>query len=90
MPLYTVQHACPLSLSQKDELALALTHIHSTKFTTPKNFVNVALPRRLASRHLHRRSQGNREPYPSQCSCWALTHTGALERLVQRGGEGLV
>ena len=42
MPLYTVQHACPLSLSQKDELAVALTQIHSTKFTTPKNFVNVS------------------------------------------------
>ena len=42
MPLYTVQHACPLSISQKDELALALTTIHSTKFTTPKNFVNVS------------------------------------------------
>jgi phenylpyruvate tautomerase PptA (4-oxalocrotonate tautomerase family) len=42
MPLYTVQHACPLSLSQKDELAMALTLIHSNKFTTPKNFVNVS------------------------------------------------
>jgi phenylpyruvate tautomerase PptA (4-oxalocrotonate tautomerase family) len=42
MPLYAVEHACPLSLSQKDELALALTHIHSNKFTTPKNFVNVS------------------------------------------------
>jgi phenylpyruvate tautomerase PptA (4-oxalocrotonate tautomerase family) len=42
MPLYTVQHACPLSISQKDQLALALTTIHSTKFTTPKNFVNVS------------------------------------------------
>lgn len=42
MPLYEVQHAIPLAISQKDELAQALTQIHSTKFTTPKNFVNVS------------------------------------------------
>ena len=41
MPLYEVSHAIPLSISQKDELALVLTLIHSEKFTTPKNFVNV-------------------------------------------------
>lgn len=41
MPLYTVQHACPLSISQKDELAMAITQLHSGTFSTPKNFVNV-------------------------------------------------
>ena len=42
MPIYEVQHACPLSISQKDELASAITHIHSQLFTTAKLFVNVS------------------------------------------------
>lgn len=41
MPLYEIQHICPLTPSQQDDLALAITRIHSTKFTTPKMFVNV-------------------------------------------------
>lgn len=42
MPIYEVQHAIPLSISQKDELAAAITHIHSQNFTTPKIFVQVS------------------------------------------------
>lgn len=42
MPFYTVHHAKPLSDTQQDAIAEAITHIHSTKFTTPKVFVNVA------------------------------------------------
>ena len=42
MPLYEIQHTIPLTISQKDELAQAITHIHSEKFTTPKLFVNVS------------------------------------------------
>jgi phenylpyruvate tautomerase PptA (4-oxalocrotonate tautomerase family) len=41
MPFYTVQHAVPLTVSQQDELAEALTTLHSTRFTTPRLFVNV-------------------------------------------------
>lgn len=41
MPLYDVQHAVPLTLSQQDDLAEAITRIHSEKFTTPRMFVNV-------------------------------------------------
>ncbi|EME41110.1 hypothetical protein DOTSEDRAFT_37805 [Dothistroma septosporum NZE10] len=41
MPLYEIQHICPLTTAQQDELAIAITRIHSTKFTTPKMFVNV-------------------------------------------------
>ncbi|KAI7089903.1 hypothetical protein KC356_g2065 [Hortaea werneckii] len=41
MPLYEVQHYITLTISQKDELAEAITKIHSTKFTTPRMFVNV-------------------------------------------------
>ncbi|KAI6891458.1 hypothetical protein KC318_g9444 [Hortaea werneckii] len=41
MPLYEVQHYITLTVSQKDELAEAITKIHSTKFSTPRMFVNV-------------------------------------------------
>ncbi|KAK5702600.1 hypothetical protein LTR97_003545 [Elasticomyces elasticus] len=41
MPFYEVKHTTPLTVSQKDELANAITTIHSTKFSTPKLFVNV-------------------------------------------------
>lgn len=42
MPFYEIYHCCPLSISQQDELAAAITEIHATKFTALKNFVNVA------------------------------------------------
>lgn len=41
MPLYQILYAIPLTSTQKDSLAAAITTIHSRKFTTPKNFVNV-------------------------------------------------
>lgn len=42
MPFYEIYHCCPLSISQQDELAAAITTIHANKFTALKNFVNVA------------------------------------------------
>lgn len=41
MPIYEIQHIIPLTPSQEDELAEAITTIHSTKFSTPRMFVNV-------------------------------------------------
>jgi phenylpyruvate tautomerase PptA (4-oxalocrotonate tautomerase family) len=41
MPFYEIQHVIPITASQKDELAMAITEIHSTTFSTPKLFVNV-------------------------------------------------
>ncbi len=41
MPFYEIHHHYPLTSSQKSELASAITHIHSTTFSTPKLFVNV-------------------------------------------------
>ena len=41
MPVFKVEHACPLSSLQQDQLAEAFTKIYSTKFTTPSLFVNV-------------------------------------------------
>ena len=43
MPFYEIYHTCPLSISQQDELASAITNIHANKFLAPKNFVNVAI-----------------------------------------------
>lgn len=41
MPLYEIEHVIQLSADQKDELAKAITQIHSHLFTTPSLFVNV-------------------------------------------------
>ncbi|OGM50992.1 hypothetical protein ABOM_000050, partial [Aspergillus bombycis] len=41
MPLYEVEHCIALSQAQRTELAQAITHIHTRKFTTPSLFVNV-------------------------------------------------
>ncbi|GAM88568.1 hypothetical protein ANO11243_066020 [Dothideomycetidae sp. 11243] len=41
MPEYEVCHVCPLSESQQEQLAEAITVIHSTTFSTPRLFVNV-------------------------------------------------
>lgn len=41
MPLYDVEHICKLSDSQQDELAGAITKIHSEQFSAPALFVNV-------------------------------------------------
>ncbi|KAL4778643.1 hypothetical protein BJX76DRAFT_128293 [Aspergillus varians] len=41
MPLYEVHHCTPLDKSQRDNLAEAITHIHTRKFVTPGLFVNV-------------------------------------------------
>lgn len=41
MPLYEISHSCPFSDDEKDELAKAITYIHSRTFTTPSIFVNV-------------------------------------------------
>ena len=41
MPLYVISHKDPISSSQRDELAAAITKIHTTLFTTPSFFVNV-------------------------------------------------
>lgn len=41
MPYYEVNHAVILTASQKAELASAITQLHSTRFSTPRLFVNV-------------------------------------------------
>lgn len=41
MPFYEVQHACPLDKTQRDEIAKAITFIHTRKFCTPSLFVNL-------------------------------------------------
>ncbi|KAK2610434.1 hypothetical protein N8I77_003862 [Diaporthe amygdali] len=41
MPWYIVSHRDPISSSQRDELASAITKVHTNLFTTPSLFVNV-------------------------------------------------
>lgn len=41
MPLYDIEHIIPLTEEQQSSLAIAFTHLHSTRFKTPKFFVNV-------------------------------------------------
>ncbi|KNG86961.1 hypothetical protein ANOM_004189 [Aspergillus nomiae NRRL 13137] len=41
MPLYEVEHCIALSKAQRNELAQAITLLHTRKFTTPSLFVNV-------------------------------------------------
>jgi len=40
MPNYEIEHICPLTESQKDEIAEAITHIHTEQFKAPRLFVN--------------------------------------------------
>lgn len=41
MPLYDVEHTYPLSTTEQSTLAIALTDLHATRFSTPRIFVNV-------------------------------------------------
>ena len=41
MPLYDVEYITPLSLTQQESLAKAFTDLHSTRFHTPRVFLNV-------------------------------------------------
>jgi len=40
MPNYEIEHICPLTEGQKDEIAEAITKIHTSQFTAPRLFVN--------------------------------------------------
>lgn len=41
MPLYDVEHVTPLTADQQSALAIAFTDLHSTRFNTPRAFLNV-------------------------------------------------
>ena len=41
MPYYEINHTIPLTPSQKQDLASTITSLHSTRFSTPRLFVNV-------------------------------------------------
>ena len=41
MPLYDVEHVIPLTPEQQEALAKAFTELHSTRFNTPRFFLNV-------------------------------------------------
>ena len=41
MPLYEIEHVCPITPDQQYSIANAIVKIHSEMFTTPSLFVNV-------------------------------------------------
>ncbi|KIX98515.1 uncharacterized protein Z520_05816 [Fonsecaea multimorphosa CBS 102226] len=41
MPLYDVEHVIPLTPDQQESLAVAFTDLHSSRFKTPRFFLNV-------------------------------------------------
>lgn len=41
MPFYTIHHLTPLTLTQKDALAAAITKIHSEQFSVLRNFIHL-------------------------------------------------
>ena len=41
MPLYEIEHVCPITPDQQQSIANAIVKIHSEMFTTPSLFVNV-------------------------------------------------
>ena len=43
MPAYEIEHVCRLTDDQRDQLAEAITKIHSKQFSTPRLFVNVRI-----------------------------------------------
>lgn len=68
MPIYEIQHSFPITRTQKDSLATAITQIHSRKFTTPKLFVQVYYTdiseRDICKQLLHSPSISPLDPYP--------------------------
>lgn len=66
MPAYEVEHVVPLSEDQKDQLAEAITRIHSTQFNAPRLFVNVRITD--TSKHqtyvAGKRVSGHTSPFP--------------------------
>ena len=41
MPLYEIEHVCPITPDQQQSIVNAIVKIHSEMFTTPSLFVNV-------------------------------------------------
>lgn len=61
MPIYEIQHSIPLTPSQRDSLAAAITKLHSETFTTPRLFVQ-AFFTDISQRNMYiggKRSTGN-------------------------------
>ncbi|KAL1645164.1 hypothetical protein SLS58_003869 [Diplodia intermedia] len=98
MPLYIVSHKDPLNTSQRDELAAAITKIHTTVFTTPSLFVNVKFedvsdasyyvggkPTRVNAIHAHVRPGASRPRSAYDELCRQLRRD-AWERVLLPGG----
>ncbi|KAL9096326.1 MAG: hypothetical protein Q9165_001323 [Trypethelium subeluteriae] len=80
MPLYDVEYVTPLTDETQEQLAKAITRIHTERFGTPSYFVNVRLFRRCVSKSVSWRSI---ELYNDHCS----TLVRKWEQLVGKGPE---
>lgn len=101
MPLYDIEYVCPLTPTQQEHLAIALTNLHAQRFHTPACFINVRYTdasnqvvfrggvRRRYNRIIVRTRAGDnrsREAYIAHCRAIV----GEWERLVgKEGDEGL-
>lgn len=98
MPLYDIEHIHPLTPTQQEDLAIALTNLHAQRFHTPRTFINVRYTdasnqvvfrggvRRRYNRVIVRTRAGDnrsRETYIEHCRAVA----GEWERIVGKEGE---
>lgn len=73
MPFYEVEHCIPLNKNQRDDLAKAITHIHSRKFTTPSLFVNIRFTNSsehcnyVAGKEVHKYSDADKRETLTDC-----------------------
>ncbi|SMR58732.1 unnamed protein product [Zymoseptoria tritici ST99CH_3D1] len=99
MPEYDVRTVIPLSESQQDALAEAITRIHSTKFTTPRLFVNVKFTdvskqrtyvggKRHQGNHIFANVRVGPSRTPADWDDLSKQVVGAWEDVVQSEGSG--
>lgn len=98
MPLYDVEYICPLTPTQQENLAIALTNLHAQRFHTPRCFINVRYTdasnqvvfrggvRRRYNRIIVRTRAGDNRPREVYIEhCRAIV--GEWERIVGKEGE---
>ncbi|KAI5207459.1 hypothetical protein E4T39_01878 [Aureobasidium subglaciale] len=88
MPAYEVEHISKLTDDQKDQLAEAITKIHSQQFSTPKLFVNYKSNRIFAYvRHGPSRTQSDYDAVSNALEeAWNKIVPGTELRLVMYHG----
>lgn len=97
MPLYDIEHVIPLTSSEQQSIATAITDLHSSRFTTPKWFVNVRFTDassvtvfrggvlRCYNRLIIRTRQGGRDVATYNAHCRDIV--SAWQRIMEEGGK---